>query len=148
MLDAPGSFIYGMDTRFFDLFEPPSNVLCIDLDTNADPWFDEQTVLNKYNTKIFPKKALNILRNKLNCLYEEINQIVTAKKMLLLKNIESKSSCSNENDVALKKKEACFCFTFSVNTSSACKATELCPHDLNQNFDFYRFRIIGESFHF
>jgi hypothetical protein len=102
MLDAPGSFIYGMDTRFFDLFEPPSNVLCIDLDTNADPWYDDHTVLETYNTKIFPKKPLNVLRNKLNVLYEEINQIVITKKAFLLRN---NNLNPNENDISLKKKE-------------------------------------------
>jgi hypothetical protein len=105
MLDAPGSFIYGMDTRFFDLFEPPSNVLCIDLDTNADPWYDNRSVLDTYSTKIFPKKHLNVLRNKLKSLYDEINQVVLAKKASLLKHADNKSANSSDNEISFKKRE-------------------------------------------
>ena len=28
----------GMDSRFFDLFDPPDNVFCADLDTNTISW--------------------------------------------------------------------------------------------------------------
>ncbi len=38
MIDAPGSFIFGMDSRYFDMFDAPSSVICVDLDTNSISW--------------------------------------------------------------------------------------------------------------
>lgn len=35
VLQAPVPFLIGVDSRFFDLYEPPSDVTCIDLDTNT-----------------------------------------------------------------------------------------------------------------
>ena len=35
MIEAPGSFIFGMDSRYFDMFDTPKHVICVDLDTNT-----------------------------------------------------------------------------------------------------------------
>ena len=35
VLNAPVPFIVGVDSRYFDLYDPPSDVTCIDLDTNT-----------------------------------------------------------------------------------------------------------------
>ena len=35
VLQAPVPFLVGVDSRFFDLYELPSDVTCIDLDTNT-----------------------------------------------------------------------------------------------------------------
>jgi len=34
VLHAPLPYLIGVDSRFFDLYEPPTDVTCIDLDTN------------------------------------------------------------------------------------------------------------------
>lgn len=34
VLHAPLPFLIGVDSRFFDLYDPPSDVSCVDLDTN------------------------------------------------------------------------------------------------------------------
>lgn len=34
VLHAPLPYLIGVDSRFFDLYEPPLDVTCIDLDTN------------------------------------------------------------------------------------------------------------------
>jgi hypothetical protein len=34
VLSAPCPFIIGIDSRYFDLCEPPGDVICVDLDTN------------------------------------------------------------------------------------------------------------------
>lgn len=34
VLHAPVPYLIGVDSRFFDLYEPPTDVTCIDLDTN------------------------------------------------------------------------------------------------------------------
>lgn len=35
VLSAPCPFIVGVDSRYFDLFEPPTDISCVDLDTNT-----------------------------------------------------------------------------------------------------------------
>lgn len=34
VLHAPLPYLIGVDSRFFDLYEPPADVTCIDLDTD------------------------------------------------------------------------------------------------------------------
>lgn len=34
VLHAPLPYLIGVDSRFFDLYDPPPDVSCIDLDTN------------------------------------------------------------------------------------------------------------------
>lgn len=33
-----------MDTRYFDMFDPPENVICIDLDTNSISWYEKKNI--------------------------------------------------------------------------------------------------------
>lgn len=35
MLNAPLPFLIGVDSRYFDLYEPPADVSYVDLDTNS-----------------------------------------------------------------------------------------------------------------
>lgn len=35
VLSAPCPFIVGLDSRYFDLYDPPPDVSCVDLDTNT-----------------------------------------------------------------------------------------------------------------
>lgn len=35
VLSAPCPFIVGVDSRYFDLYDPPPDVTCVDLDTNS-----------------------------------------------------------------------------------------------------------------
>ena len=35
VLSAPCPFIVGMDSRYFDLYVPPADITCVDLDTNT-----------------------------------------------------------------------------------------------------------------
>lgn len=35
VLNAPCPFIVGVDSRYFDLYDPPPDVVCVDLDTNT-----------------------------------------------------------------------------------------------------------------
>uniref|UniRef100_A0A4W3KFB0 DENN domain containing 4A n=1 Tax=Callorhinchus milii TaxID=7868 RepID=A0A4W3KFB0_CALMI len=65
VLSAPCPFIVGVDSRYFDLYDPPNDVSCVDLDTN--------TISQKNLTwKILPKKACKNLMNSLNNLYEQL----------------------------------------------------------------------------
>lgn len=72
LIEAPGSFILGMDSRYFDLFDTPDNVICVDLDTNTISWTHERDHLT---LKILPRKPLNILQNRLKQLNLEIEKL-------------------------------------------------------------------------
>uniref|UniRef100_T1GRB7 UDENN domain-containing protein n=1 Tax=Megaselia scalaris TaxID=36166 RepID=T1GRB7_MEGSC len=61
VLHAPVPYLIGVDSRFFDLYEPPSDVTCIDLDTNT---------ISNLTTKLLPKRATRILRQTLKQLEE------------------------------------------------------------------------------
>lgn len=58
-----------MDSRFFDLYDPPSDVNCVNLDTNNIAICDDKKYLN---VKLLPKKAARQLRNWLELLSSKI----------------------------------------------------------------------------
>ncbi|CAB4030129.1 C-myc promoter-binding -like, partial, partial [Paramuricea clavata] len=52
VLNAPCPFIVGIDSRYFDLCDPPDDVICVDLDTNMiSPIYDR----HPFSWKLFPK---------------------------------------------------------------------------------------------
>ncbi|XP_050303114.1 DENN domain-containing protein Crag isoform X2 [Anthonomus grandis grandis] len=67
VLHAPLPFLIGVDSRFFDLYDPPADVSCIDLDTNIITVCETQRQL--LNTKLLPKKAAKCLKSALEYLY-------------------------------------------------------------------------------
>ncbi|ERL87686.1 hypothetical protein D910_05076 [Dendroctonus ponderosae] len=67
VLHAPLPFLIGVDSRFFDLYDPPPDVSCIDLDTNIITVAEAQR--QHLNTKLLPKKAAKCLKNTLEYLY-------------------------------------------------------------------------------
>ncbi|XP_078283564.1 C-myc promoter-binding protein isoform X8 [Rhinoraja longicauda] len=69
VLSAPCPFIVGVDSRYFDLYDPPSDVSCVDLDTNTISQTDERTSIT---WKVLPKKACKNLINSLNNIYEQL----------------------------------------------------------------------------
>ncbi|XP_025161601.1 DENN domain-containing protein 4C isoform X4 [Harpegnathos saltator] len=69
VLHAPLPFLIGVDSRFFDLFELPSDVNCVNLDTNNIAICDDKKYLN---VKLLPKKAARQLRNWLELLSSKI----------------------------------------------------------------------------
>ncbi|KAH8291608.1 hypothetical protein KR018_006748 [Drosophila ironensis] len=62
VLHAPLPYLIGVDSRFFDLYEPPTDVTCIDLDTNNISLCESQRHLS---TKLLPKRAARLLRQTL-----------------------------------------------------------------------------------
>ncbi|KAG8506201.1 C-myc promoter-binding protein [Galemys pyrenaicus] len=63
VLSAPCPFIVGIDSRYFDLYDPPPDVSCVDLDTNTiSQTGDKKNVA----WKILPKKPCKNLMNTLN----------------------------------------------------------------------------------
>lgn len=69
VLHAPVPYLIGVDSRFFEMYEPPNDVTCIDLDTNNISLCDSQKHLI---TKLLPKRAARILKQTLRTLEEEI----------------------------------------------------------------------------
>ncbi|MBN3282941.1 MYCPP protein, partial [Polyodon spathula] len=69
VLSAPCPFIVGVDSRYFDLYDPPPDVSCVDLDTNTISHPEDKRALT---WKILPKKACKNLMNLLNNIYQEL----------------------------------------------------------------------------
>ncbi|XP_061768525.1 DENN domain-containing protein 4C isoform X1 [Nerophis ophidion] len=69
VLNAPVPFIVGVDSRYFDLYDPPPDVVCVDLDTNTIYLSDEK---KHSNFKNLPKKPCKSLVNTLSNLYHQL----------------------------------------------------------------------------
>ncbi|KAM6894658.1 DENN domain-containing protein 4C isoform 2-T2 [Lycodopsis pacificus] len=69
VLNAPCPFIVGVDSRYFDLYDPPPDVVCVDLDTNTIYLSDEK---RHSNWKNLPKKPGKSLMNALSNLHHQL----------------------------------------------------------------------------
>ncbi|KAM6960171.1 DENN domain-containing protein 4C isoform 3-T3 [Tautogolabrus adspersus] len=69
VLNAPCPFIVGVDSRYFDLYDPPPDVVCVDLDTNTIYLSDEK---RHSNWKNLPKKPCKSLVNSLSNLHRQL----------------------------------------------------------------------------
>ncbi|KAM3857669.1 DENN domain-containing protein 4C [Diretmus argenteus] len=69
VLNAPLPFIVGVDSRYFDLYDPPPDVVCVDLDTNTIYLSDEK---RHSNWKNLPKKPCKSLINSLSNLHHQL----------------------------------------------------------------------------
>ncbi|CAL1590136.1 unnamed protein product [Knipowitschia caucasica] len=69
VLNAPLPFIVGVDSRYFDLYDPPPDVVCVDLDTNTIYLSDEK---RHSNWKNLPKKPGKTLVNSLSNLHHQL----------------------------------------------------------------------------
>nr|XP_012625168.1 DENN domain-containing protein 4C isoform X2 [Microcebus murinus] len=72
VLSAPLPFIVGVDSRYFDLHDPPQDVICIDLDTNMLYVSDEK---KNMNWKQLPKKPCKNLLSTLKKLYPQLSSV-------------------------------------------------------------------------
>lgn len=66
LLHAPVPFIVGVDSRYFDLYDPPLDIIYVDLDTNSIEMPKDK---HDFSLKMVPKKAMKLLLEKL----EKIN---------------------------------------------------------------------------
>ncbi|KAM9214270.1 DENN domain-containing protein 4C isoform 1-T1 [Leptosomus discolor] len=69
VLSAPVPFIVGVDSRYFDLYDPPQDIVCIDLDTNMVYISDDKKSIN---WKQFPKKPCKSLLSTLKKLHPQL----------------------------------------------------------------------------
>ncbi|XP_059580661.1 DENN domain-containing protein 4C isoform X6 [Alligator mississippiensis] len=72
VLSAPVPFIVGVDSRYFDLYDPPQDVVCIDLDTNMVYISDDKKSMN---WKQLPKKPCKILLSTLKKLHPQLASV-------------------------------------------------------------------------
>ncbi|XP_072453146.1 DENN domain-containing protein 4C isoform X2 [Notamacropus eugenii] len=72
VLSAPLPFIVGVDSRYFDLYDPPQDVVCIDLDTNTVYISEEK---KNMNWKQFPKKPCKNLLSTLKKLHPQLSSV-------------------------------------------------------------------------
>lgn len=88
VLNAPLPFIAGVDSRYFDMYELPLDVACVDLDTNSIYLSEHKRLLN---IKILPKKPTRVLKNTLDKLFERLFKPHSCQNGSLTYNPQSKS---------------------------------------------------------
>ncbi|CAH1134526.1 unnamed protein product [Ceutorhynchus assimilis] len=86
VLHAPLPFLIGVDSRFFDLYDPPPDVSCIDLDTNIITVAEIQR--QNLSTKLLPKKAAKCLKSALEYLYYQYRNAPNAPDSVTSDDIE------------------------------------------------------------
>ncbi|KYO43007.1 hypothetical protein Y1Q_0016120 [Alligator mississippiensis] len=68
----PAVLTVGVDSRYFDLYDPPQDVVCIDLDTNMVYISDDKKSMN---WKQLPKKPCKILLSTLKKLHPQLASV-------------------------------------------------------------------------
>ncbi|XP_054002499.1 DENN domain-containing protein Crag isoform X3 [Hylaeus anthracinus] len=99
VLHAPLPFLIGVDSRFFDLYDPPGDVNCVNLDTNNIAICDDKRYLN---VKLLPKKAARQLKNGLEHLYSKL--ISLGKSYSSMKDMDDEEF-SVDKEFQQKRKE-------------------------------------------
>ncbi|KAK3096746.1 hypothetical protein FSP39_002860 [Pinctada imbricata] len=70
MLSAPIPYIVGIDSRYFDLYDPPTDVVCVDLDTVTISLPEDK---KNSNYRQLPKKPSRVLQDTLHKLFTELS---------------------------------------------------------------------------
>nr|XP_030697673.1 DENN domain-containing protein 4B isoform X5 [Globicephala melas] len=74
VLSAPVPFIVGIHSSYFDLHDPPVDVICVDLDTNTLFHTEEKKPLSP---RILPRRPYKVLLTTLTNLYQQLDQTYT-----------------------------------------------------------------------
>ncbi|NXN06889.1 MYCPP protein, partial [Indicator maculatus] len=115
VLSAPCPFIVGIDSRYFDLYDPPPDVSCVDLDTNTISQTGDKKVIA---WKILPKKPCKNLMNTLSNLYQQLAELQQRPRedalMELAMNDYDFTSGKKLHLLDLEIQEAFLCFMASI----------------------------------
>jgi len=65
VLQAPLPFLIGVDSRFFDLYDPPPEISYIDLDTNSINMYFYQSLLGRNSNRFFAEIKVVMKRIKI-----------------------------------------------------------------------------------
>ncbi|XP_078012245.1 DENN domain-containing protein 4B isoform X5 [Phascolarctos cinereus] len=74
VLSAPVPFIVGIHSSYFDLHDPPADVICVDLDTNTLFQTEEKKLLLP---RALPRRPYKVLLNTLTTLHQQLDQTYT-----------------------------------------------------------------------
>ncbi|CAH2327420.1 DENN domain-containing 4B isoform X2 [Pelobates cultripes] len=72
VLCAPVPFIVGIHSSYFDLHDPPQDVLCVDLDTNTLFQSEDKKIPS---TRTLPRKPCKVLLNCLTELHKQLDEM-------------------------------------------------------------------------
>ncbi|KAG8575003.1 hypothetical protein GDO81_009411 [Engystomops pustulosus] len=115
VLSAPCPFIVGIDSRYFDLYEPPPDVSCVDLDTNT---ISQSECKRNVSWKILPKKACKNLLNTLSNLYQQLAELQQRPRedalLELAMNDYDFNSGKRLHQLDMEIQEAFLCFMASI----------------------------------
>ncbi|KFO92717.1 C-myc promoter-binding protein, partial [Buceros rhinoceros silvestris] len=115
VLSAPCPFIVGIDSRYFDLYDPPPDVSCVDLDTNTISQTGDKKAIA---WKILPKKPCKNLMNTLSNLYQQLAELQQRPRedtlMELAVNDYDFNSGNKLHLLDLEIQEAFLCFMASI----------------------------------
>ena len=87
-------FLIGVDSRFFDLYDPPLDVNCVNLDTNNIAICEDKKFLT---SKLLPKKAARILKSNLEKVYNKLGD------MEKMRNSQKSKSNASGKDVIVDR---------------------------------------------
>lgn len=110
VLHAPVPYLIGVDSRFFEMYEPPNDVTCLDLDTNNISLCESQKHLT---TKLLPKRAARILKTTLKNIDDEITAMANAEQPTNSLDRDFKRK-KREQNLELKVQEAFLRFMASI----------------------------------
>ncbi|EDV26553.1 uncharacterized protein TRIADDRAFT_22465, partial [Trichoplax adhaerens] len=100
VLNAPCPFIVGIDSKYFDLYRPPLELTCVDLDTNTISYGAEKRAIT---WKILPKKYADVVLKQLRRIHQQLLQSLENQG-----NLDSLSYAVDiaplEYDVTIKRK--------------------------------------------
>ncbi|XP_062848457.1 DENN domain-containing protein 4B-like [Trichomycterus rosablanca] len=74
VLCAPMPFIVGVHSSYFDLYDPPADVVCVDLDTNTIFQSEDKKPLS---WRSLPRKHAKVLLHSLSSLHKTLEKICT-----------------------------------------------------------------------
>ncbi|XP_070622879.1 DENN domain-containing protein 4B isoform X1 [Erythrolamprus reginae] len=72
VLCAPVPFIVGVHSSYFDLYDLPHDVMCVDLDTNTIFQCEERKLLS---VRALPRKPCKVLLASLNSQYQQLDEM-------------------------------------------------------------------------
>ncbi|XP_057898967.1 LOW QUALITY PROTEIN: DENN domain-containing protein 4B [Melospiza georgiana] len=75
VLCAPVPFIVGIHSSYFDLYEPPRDVIFVDLDTNTIFQSEERKLLSP---RALPRKPCKVLLASLHSLSQQLDELLSA----------------------------------------------------------------------
>ncbi|KAI1887802.1 hypothetical protein AGOR_G00194110 [Albula goreensis] len=98
VLNAPCPFIVGVDSRYFDLYDPPADVVCVDLDTNTIYLSEDKKHCS------LPKKPRKSLVNSLSSLHQQLKSAYSTSGHLHQQESHAVEMTLMEADLSWQKK--------------------------------------------